>query len=1159
MSSSFAHLHLHTQYSILDGAISIERLMARAKARGMPAVAMTDHGNLFGAVQFYEAAVRAGVKPIIGCEVYLAQGSRSDRDPETGGFNGMNHLLLLSMNETGYRNLVRLVSKGFLEGFYYKPRIDLELLREHSDGLIATSGCLSAMVPSAILKGQTQQAWERLETFREIFGDRLYLELQRHGIPAQDVVNRELLKMHEELRIPLVATNDAHYLESCDAHPHEALLCVQTGKTLDDPNRFRFNGEGFYVKDASEMYELFHDVPAAVRNSLEIAERCSFELETGRVQLPEFAIPAGETVDGYLEKQSWRGLAERLTGDPDKPVPDDALGQEYRERLRYELDIIERCGFSGYYLIVWDFIRFARERDIPVGPGRGSGAGSLAAYALRIVDIDPIEYRIPFERFLNPERVSMPDFDIDFCMNRRGEVLRYVEEKYNGEGEDGRRVSGIVTFGTMQAKAALRDVGRVLGMPFIEVDRVAKLIPNTLGINLEEARDSSKELDELVSRDPKVHEVYELARSLEGQIRNPGKHPAGVVISREPLLATVPLYRDPRSKEVVTQFDYRDAEKVGLVKFDLLGLRTLTIIDHAVRQIRARRDPNFVIRDTPLDDAKTYDGLCRGETDGVFQLESPGITDVVVRLQPRQFLDLIALVALYRPGPIQAGMVDDFIERRHGRKKVEYLLPELEEILAETYGGIIYQDQVLQIANRLAGFTLGEGDLLRRAMGKKISAEMARQREKFVEGCVANGLPERKVQQLFDQINEFAGYGFGKAHSAGYGLLTHQTAYLKAHYPAEFTAAMMTSEWREQDKLDRYMRNAAARGIHMLSPSVNRSEADFTVTEDAKGIRFGLHGCKNVGEGAVESILAARAEGGDFEGLYDFCERVDSGRVNRRVVESLVRCGAFDFTKATRASLWESIASALERGQKTQRDRASGQGSLFADLAEVREERLPEVAEWERGQRLAGEKEILGFYITGHPLEDHATELDRFVTLRVEQIDEGRRGQKVCMGGMLASLNATKTRRGTLMARAQLEDSSGLIGLVVFPDVFERHAELLRTEEPVLVCGTLQIETERAELVVDDVVALSQAWSHFTSALHIRLPAEQAETGRLDQLRALLDPVPGEVPVFLEIVLPNGAEAVLGLERHRVTVTRELVEAIDLLFGGTVVECRTGL
>ncbi|MFQ5696947.1 MAG: DNA polymerase III subunit alpha [Myxococcota bacterium] len=1156
--AEFAHLHLHTQYSILDGAIGVRPLMQRARASGMSAVAMTDHGNLFGAVQFQRAAAEAGVRSILGCETYLAQGSRFQKDRETGGFNGINHLLLLAMNEEGYRNLVQLVSRGFLEGFYYKPRIDMELLRAHSEGLIATSGCLSAQVPRAILRGEKREAWERLEEFRKIFGDRFYLELQRHGIPAQDEVNAELLRMHRDLGIPLVATNDAHYLEAADAHPHETLLCVQTGKTLDDPDRFQFTGKGFYVKDASEMLEVFHDLPEAVSNTLEVAERCRFELEMGRTQLPEFPLPPGSSPDSYLARTARRGLAERLCGDPDAPLDSEPRHRPYLERLSYELEVIRSCGFSGYFLIVWDFIRFARERGIPVGPGRGSGAGSLTAWALRIVEIDPVEYRIPFERFLNPERVSMPDFDIDFCMNRRSEVIRYVEQRYNGEGEEGRRVAGIVTFGTMQAKAALRDVARVKGLSFGEADRLAKCVPNVLGITLDEARRASKELQVLLARDTQAREVFELARSLEGQIRNPGKHPAGIVISQRPLLESVPLYRDSRTKEVVTQFDYRAAEAMGLVKFDFLGLRTLTIIDHAVRGIRARGDPDFDIEAAPLDDPDTYDMLCRGDTDGVFQLESSGMTDRVVKCRPRHFRDLIPLVALYRPGPLQSGMADDFAERRQGNKPVRYLLPELEEILGETCGVILYQDQVLQIANRLAGFSLGKGDLLRRAMGKKIASEMESQRKDFIEGCVQNGYPRKPVEALFDQIYEFAGYGFNKAHSAAYALLTHQTAYLKAHYPAEFVAAMMTAEWREHDKLDRYMRDAAARGIRVLPPCVNESDADFSVAQDGRAIRFGLGGCKNVGEGAVESILKARAEGGAFRGLYDFCERVEGGRVNRRVVESLVRCGAFDVFGATRASLWSAVGPALERGQRAERERTSGQGSLFAgDLASP--EPVPEDrGEWPREQCLAGEKEILGFYVTGHPLQVHDDTLGRLCSVRPGEIHEGLRGQRVRMGGLLQAIQTTKTRRGQLMARGILEDLSGVVPVVLFPAVWEQHAEVLRSAEPLLVEGTLQIETERPELMVDEVVRLEEAWGWRTRELCIRVPAKRATRERLERLRALLDPAPGEIPIRIELGLGT-VEAVLSLAQHRVRVTAELVSEIEGLFGPASVECRAAL
>ncbi len=1150
----FVHLHLHTQYSILDGAISIPKLMQRVADDGMPAVAMTDHGNLFGAVEFHESAVRAGLRPVLGCEVYVAQRSRFDRDPDTGGFDGINHLILLAMDDTGYRNLVQLVSRGYLEGFYYKPRIDLELLKAHAEGLIATSGCLSGMIPSAILRGKTQDAWELVDTYRRIFPDRFYLEIQRHGLSEQDQVNRELLRIHEELKLPLIATNDSHYLNEGEGHAHEALLCVQTGKALSDPNRFRFNGSGFYVKGAEEMGEVFHDLPDAIRNTVELAERCNFVLETGKLQLPEFELPAGETVDSYLERLAFAGLRERLGLRSEGAFPSSA--EPYERRLRYELDVITRCGYSGYFLIVWDFIRFARDRGIPVGPGRGSSAGSLAAYALRIVDIDPIEYGIPFERFLNPERVSMPDIDVDFCMNRRGEVIRYVEEKYNGQGDEGRRVAGIVTFGTMQTKAVIRDVGRVLGMSYGEVDRISKLVPSTLGTSLDDALRQSRELRELVDRDEQVRELFDLAQTLEGQIRNPGKHAAGVVLSSQPLLDTVPLYRDPKTKEIVTQFDYRSAEKIGLIKFDLLGLRTLTIIHDTIERVRATRDPRFSIDETPLDDPATYDLLCRGDTEGVFQVgQSTGMTDLVVKYAPRHFRDLVPLVALYRPGPLQTGMIDDYVGRRHGRTRVEYLLPELEEILAETYGVIIYQDQVMKIANRLASYTLGEGDLLRRAMGKKNPKEMGQQSTRFIEGCVENGYPREKAEQIFSLMNQFAGYAFAKAHATAYALLTHQTAYLKTHYPAEFIAATMTAEWREHDKLDRYIRDARRRGLGMLPPSVNESDADFTVTNDPLGLRFGLSGVKNVGEGGVQAILDARTEGGAFGSLFDFCARVDLRKVNRRVIESLIRCGAFDFLKATRASLWEALPRALERAQRMQRDREAGQESLFGGPEALVEPPLPEVPEWSESERLAAEKEILGFYVTGHPLTQHATILGRFTTVRADRIAEAPRGTKIRVGGLLAGLTTTKTRRGKLMARAVLEDLGGTLDVVFLPDPFDRHAELLRAEEPLLVEGTLQPESERPELVADVVVPFREAYAHYTRALYVDAREDQTTEDSLGRCRAALDLAPGEAPVFLRVALPSGAQASLELRRHRVTVTAELVRELEQIFGEESVTC----
>jgi DNA polymerase-3 subunit alpha len=1125
----------------------------------MPAVAMTDHGNMFGAVEFQELCHARGVKSIIGCEVYVAQGSRFEKDASTGGFNGINHMILLAMDEVGYRNLVKLVSRAYLEGFYYKPRVDLELLRAHNHGLIATSGCLSGAIPSAIQQGNRDRAWQLVETYARIFDGRFYLEMQRHGIADQERVNRELLAMHRDLGLPLLATNDCHYLGCNDAVAHEALLCVQTGKTLSDRDRFRFDGEGFYVKSAEEMLEVFHDIPQAVTNTAEVAERCNFVLETGTAYLPEFDVPRGHTPGSYLRQLARRGLASRLGADPEAPYPERYV--EYEQRLDYELGVIEEKGYAGYFLIVWDFIRFARERGIPVGPGRGSAAGSLAGYALEIVDIDPVEYRIPFERFLNPERASMPDIDVDFCMNRRGEVIRYVEEKYNGADADDRRVAGIVTFGTMAARAAVRDAGRVLGVPFADVDRVAKLIPEQLGITLADALRDSRELRELVEGNAQVSQILDVARSFEGQIRNAGRHAAGIVIASRPITDVAPLYRDPRSKEVVIQFDYRYCEQVGLIKFDLLGLRTLTIIQDVVDRVRRSEDPAFDIARTDLADPLTYELLCRGDTDGVFQVgQSSGMTDLVQKIAPREFRDLIPLVALYRPGPLQSGMVDDFVERRHGRKPVRYLLPELESVLAETYGVILYQDQVLQIANQIAGYTLGEGDLLRRAMGKKIPEVMEQQRARFIEGALARGHPRDKVGELFDLILQFAGYGFGKAHSAAYALLTHQTAYLKAHYPAEFYAATMSAEWREHEKLDRYMKDAARRGIEMRAPCVNESAAEFSVSAPAKdggapSVLFGLAGVKNVGEGAVEAILQARGAGGRFEGLFDFCARVDLRRVNRRVIESLIRAGAFDFCGARRAQLMAALDGALERGQRRMRDRELGQQSLFGEASARAEPALPRVPEWPRSELLAGEKEMLGFYVTGHPLLDHESVLRRFASFPLDALPAAGAGREVWLGGLVNALRTQKTRKGELMARAQLEDTVGSIAAVFFPRAYDQYAPLLRAEEPLFLRGKLAADEERVELHVDEVVPIDQVWSRCTQRLVLGVDAGAAGPDRLRELRALLDLQPGPVPVRVELRLPDGCHAVLELAQHRVAVSAELVAKVDALFGAEVATC----
>ncbi len=1162
MPEPFVHLHLHTQYSLLDGAIKHNPLFERVKSLGMPAVAMTDHGNLFGAVEFQEKALANGVKPILGCEVYLASGSRFDkekREKDAGGFDAINHLLLLAMNETGYRNLVYLVSKGYLEGFYYKPRIDLDLLRERSEGLIATSGCLSSMVCRAILGGEVETAWRRVEEFSSIFGDRYYLELQRHGIPAQDQVNAELVKMASDLRLPLVATNDAHYLEEHDHAHHEALLCIGTATNLDDPKRFKFDGEGFFVKSGDEMRSVFHDHPSALTNTLEIAERCHAEIPMGEYHMPEFQVPASTTREAVLAADSWAGLRRRLGMEPDEPFAERQ--RVYVERMNHELGVIQSMGFAGYFLIVADFIAQARRGGIPVGPGRGSSAGSLVAYSLGITGVDPIEYDIIFERFLNPERVSMPDIDVDFCMRRRDEVIRYVADKYDGEGPDGRRVSQIITFGKLQARAAIRDVGRVLGMSFGDVDRIAKLVPETLGITLDEALAQSPDLRARVDADGQVARLFDTALRLEGLTRHASTHAAGVVIGNGPLIDLVPLYRDSKSGDVMTQWDMRCVEKVGLIKFDFLGLKTLTVITDAERRVRESGFPDFSIDAVPLDDEPTYDLLCRGDTEGVFQVESSGMTDLVLKLKPRAFKELIPLVALYRPGPLGSGMVDDFVSRKHGRTKVEYLVPELEELTAETLGVIVYQDQVLQIANRLAGYSLGDADLLRRAMGKKKPEEMAVHAERFVSGAVERGIDKAKAEEIFRLMAEFAGYGFPKAHSTAYALLTFQTAYLKANHPREYLASLLSIESGNHDKLARYIAHARAQKVDVLAPDVNESERDFTVV--AEGIRFGLAGVKNVGEGAIEAVLEARGEGERFASLMDFCHRVDGRRVNRRVVESLVKCGSFDSLHDNRAAVWAGLDAALESGAAAQRDRAIGQDSLFpGEDGGLSQPKLPEAPPWTDAERLAHENEVLGFYVTGHPLEAHADKLRRYTDTTATKAAE-RAGREARIGGLVTGIRETRTRKGDAMAFGTVEDLEGAFDLVIFPESFARLRPLLRRAlegdpetgpVPLVLTGNLEA-AEPPKLLVRDAFELAEAEERLAARLELRIVAADATRDRLLALRRVLDAHRGDCGVVVRVLIPGESETVLSLPDARgVDPTDTLLRDVNQLFGRPVTE-----
>ncbi|MBP1729216.1 MAG: dnaE [Deltaproteobacteria bacterium] len=952
---SFVHLHLHSQYSLLDGAIRLEDLVKKVGEFNMPAVAVTDHGCMFGAIEFYTKCKDAGIKPIIGAELYIAPGARGQKDG--GGADGVSnfHLLLLCMNLQGYKNLSYLTSAGFKEGFYYKPRIDKEILAKHSEGLIAMSACLKGEVAWLCGRNRMEEAAAAARWYADIFPDRYYLEIQENTLPEQDVVNKKLVQLSEELNLPLVATNDCHYLNKEDAKAHEVLLCIQTGKTMNDPHRMQFSASEFYVKSPEEMAAAFHYAPRAVANTLAIAERCDLDLVFGKYHFPQIDHPEGMTLDGMLEDEAVKGLEARFAAIRKKKPGFSAADEElYRDRLRLELDCIKQMGFPGYFLIVADFINWAKDQGIPVGPGRGSAAGSLVAYAVRITDIDPIPYNLLFERFLNPERISMPDIDVDFCTDRRDEVIQYVTEKY---GRD--KVCQIITFGTMAARGVIRDVGRALDMSYGDVDRIAKLIPEVLGITLKKALEQEPKLKELIAADQKVKDLIEIALRLEGLARHASTHAAGVVVAPDMLEEFCPVYKDQKTGLINTQYSMKYVEKIGLVKFDFLGLKNLTVIDNAVKLIRAGKDPDFDIALLADDDPLSYQLISEGNTTGVFQLEGSGMREMLRDLKPSCFEDVIAAVALYRPGPLNSGMVKDFIERKHGRKKVVYDLPELEPILKDTYGVIVYQEQVMQIARTLAGYSLGGADLLRRAMGKKDASVMAKEKIPFLAGAREQGIDLKKAEAIFDLMAMFAEYGFNKSHSAAYALIAYQTAYLKAHYPVEFMAALLTEDMGNTDKIVKNINDCREMGIDLLPPDINESEFSFRVI--GTSIRFGLGAIKNVGESAILSILEARKEQ-RFSDLFNFCERVDLRKVNKRVMEALVKSGAFDSTGAQRSALFAALEEAANLGQRIQDERDSAQVSLFGTAEIVKGNgngggHLPDIREWDEKLRLNFEKD----------------------------------------------------------------------------------------------------------------------------------------------------------------------------------------------------------
>jgi len=1161
--AEFTHLHLHTEYSLLDGACDLEKLVNRVASLGQKSVAMTDHGNIYGAVHFFEAAKARGIKPILGCELYICK-NEDHRAPGDGDEN--NHLLVLAQDEVGYQNLVRITSEASLNGFYRKPRVSKRYLAENSKGLIGFSGCLSGELCEELVAGNYDKARSVAQQYEDIFGKgNFFLEIQDQGLDLEKQIHEALFRLEKDLNIPLVATNDSHYLCGEDSHAHDVMLCVQTGSKIQDKERFRFDSDQFFVKSADEMGRLFKDSPEVLRRTMEIAERCELKMKPVENPFPDFAVPEGHTTNSYFEQICREGYKKRLDTAvralEDRGVLRSPI-HEYDARLEYEIKIIEQMNYAGYFLIVWDFIKYARDHGIPVGPGRGSGAGSLVAYAMEITNIDPMQNVLLFERFLNPERKQMPDIDVDFCQNRRGEVIDYVTRKY---GRD--QVAQIITFNTMAAKASIKDCGRAMDMPYGDVDRIAKLIPATVGMTIDKALEAVPELSKAYNTDAQIKELIDTAKKLEGLARGSGVHASAVVIAPRPLIELVPLSKT-KNDEIVTAYDMKAVEKLGLLKMDFLGLATLTVIDDCLKLIESTRGEKLDIGAIPPADAETFKKVFHSAlTSGVFQFESSGMRDVLRRYKPDTVEDLTALNALYRPGPIQGGMIDDFIERKLGRRKVEYMLPELEGILKDTLGVIVYQEQVMQISNVLANYSLGDADVLRRSMGKKSAEAMAEQRDQFMDGAAAAGHPKATAGEIFDHMEKFAGYGFNKSHSAAYALLAYQTAYLKTHYPMEFMAALLTSETTKPENVVKYIAECKEMGIRVEPPDVQVSGAQFTPNGDA--IRFGLAAVKNVGGNAIESIMKARAEvGGRFKSLWEFCEKVDLRVMNKRVLESLIKAGALD-SLGKRAPLMAAVDKVIERAQKAQRDAAQGQSGLFGLFDEGPKEGghsaddLPRVADWEEGERLANEKDVLGFFVSGHPLDKYAEKL-RNLTGIISTADalerkppEKRWGAQsdpaddVQVAGMILGLRVQKTKRDQkLYAQASLEDATGKIELVCFPRDYEKLADQLKIEAPVVVRGTLTGDEDAApKIAVSSIQSLEAMQVKLPSGIRIRINLDRASEEMFVELKSAADAAPGPGKVMLQLEKQGEYSVILEPEAMSVAADRGWVERVEEIAG----------
>ena len=1151
----FVHLHLHSDFSLLDGAIKIKPLAARAQQLGARAVAVTDHGNMYGAISFYNQMKATGIKPIIGMEAYIAKGKHTDRG-DASGEKGTNHIILLAKNLTGYHNLAKLSSFSFINGYYYKPRIDKELLAAHGDGLVALSACLSGVPSSLLLADKFDEAARQAKEFEDILGKgNYYLEVQNHGLDQEvDTVIPGMIALSKKTGIPLAATNDCHYLMRDDWRAHDILVCIGAGKTVNEKRGLKYKEGEFYVRSAEEMWQIFgDDLPEALLNTVAIAEMCELELPKNQNHLPEYRVPEGETAESYFEKRARAGLEERWAEIKDRPGRKSDL-DDYRARLEQEIAVINKMGYAGYFLIVWDFIAYARRNNIPVGPGRGSAAGSLVAYCLRITDIDPIQYDLFFERFLNPERVSMPDIDIDFCVRGRQKVIDYVADYY---GRD--HVSQISTFGTMASKAAIKDVGRALEMPYAEVDKIAKMIPPPVrgrNVSIGDAINQNPDLRRAINTDDRVRDLIEIAQRLEGCSRHASVHAAGVVISPKPLHELVPISKTARD-EITTQFPMNDLEKTGMLKMDFLALTTLTIIDDCVKSVERENGTKLDFTKIPLDDGAALQLFAEGKTEAIFQFESGGMKDICRRLKPDGLEDLSALNALFRPGPIDSGMVDDFIERRHGRRKVRYDFPELKEIMGNTLGICVYQEQLMAVFQKLAGYSLGEADLVRRAMGKKKREELDKHKEKFLKQAMERGHNRGQIEKLWHSFEGFADYAFNRAHSFSYGYLAYQTAYLKAHYPTHFWAAVLSNELNNTTKVVKYINEARTQAIQILPPDVNASLDNFTASGNT--IRFGLAAIKGIGHTAVSSIIEARDGGGPFTSVFDFTERVDPRSVNKRVLEGLIKAGAFDSVSASRARLFAAIDSSIESGQRLQRSRASGQTDLFGALAASMpnvEPHLPNVSEWTHTEVLKGEKETLGFYISGHPLSGYEEALNDFADADVDRLSTFSHGAIVTLGGVVVELSVRTTKKGDRFGLFQLEDQFGSVKVVAWPDVFNKSNGLMQNDAPVLVRGRLEIDDGGSmTIIAEEVGSLADVRERLARAVVLHFELDSVDEKKLDQLYRLLDDNRGECGVVFGVKLADGSIARVQPNQHvRVRITPSLTNSIRDLIAGCRVE-----